>query len=139
MHSSIAHTEFAAQLKRVGMAQAAFARLCDITTTAVSHWCHGRRRVPAWAWAIAIALETRDADELGRAPAMRWHETLGVPEDCAERDARAAWTKLAKKNHVDAGGDDETMKRINNAYDAAKRHIARTTGNHARPGAEPTR
>lgn len=49
-----------------------------------------------------------------------WAIALGVKEGDSLEDIRKAYHRLAKKYHSDAGGDEEMMKHINNAWDEAK-------------------
>lgn len=60
----IMHTEFSAQLRYAQISQADFARLCGVSTTAVSYWCRGRRDVPQWAWALSNAARLMPMREL---------------------------------------------------------------------------
>jgi DNA-binding XRE family transcriptional regulator len=119
------HTEFAALLRRSSTSQAAFARLCDVTTKAVNNWCRGRQPPPRWAWALAVALTTTPADRLVVPPRFAWHETLGLGEPPFTK-ARAAKARghMAKLYHPDRGGDNEAMQRINAAFDEARRKLA---------------
>lgn len=118
MYARVIHTEFATVLRRSGKSQAALARLCGVTAVAVNYWCKGTRPVPQWAWIIAQLGPT--ASDL-KPPALEWYELLGVDKGADTQAVRSAWSKLARKYHADVGGDDETMKRINAAYEAARR------------------
>ncbi|MBL1177638.1 J domain-containing protein [Pantanalinema sp. GBBB05] len=61
-------------------------------------------------------------------PPARWADTLGVkPTDSLEA-IRKAYRLLARKHHTDVGGDEEMMKRINNAWEEAKRIKTRSVG-----------
>ena len=120
MKAKIVHTEFAAQIRRAGITQAAFAQLCGVTTTAVSYWCTGRRQVPQWARALCAALEVLEPDELLAPPELEWFEILGVDPDCSMREVTTARNQLVKRYHPDVGGSDDAMARINAAFDLAK-------------------
>lgn len=48
---------------------------------------------------------------------------LGINKNASAKEVRAAYLRLAKKNHPDMGGDAETMKRINAAYEEAQRRM----------------
>lgn len=59
---------------------------------------------------------------------------LGLTDSYSTDDARVAWKSLAKTAHPDAGGSDEQMREINEAYDVVlslfevsqkERHTAR--------------
>lgn len=45
------------------------------------------------------------------------YSTLGVAEDASQDEIKKAYRKLAKENHPDKGGDEETFKKISVAYD----------------------
>ncbi|MFP5486712.1 MAG: hypothetical protein ACLGHQ_00195 [Acidimicrobiia bacterium] len=49
---------------------------------------------------------------------------LGLTDAATERDVNEARRRLAKRAHPDAGGSVEQMQRINDAADAALRHLA---------------
>ena len=121
MSSLVAHTEFAALLRRRNVTQAAFAQMADVTSMAVNHWCRGRYQVPQYALALANALETVTAGALTRVPSLAWHEVLGIPPTATVANARAARARLAKRYHPDLGGSIAVMQRINAAYELAKR------------------
>src|SRR3712207_5587459 len=101
MATNIVHTEFAAQIRRAGITQATFARLCGVTTTAVSYWCTGLRPVPQWARALCTALDVFAPDELLVMPELDWFEVLGVHPRCSLREATAAHNRLVKRYHPD--------------------------------------
>jgi hypothetical protein len=48
------------------------------------------------------------------------HDILGVPFGSSKSEVRAAWVRLCRTHHPDRGGDIETMKRINNAWNQLK-------------------
>lgn len=45
------------------------------------------------------------------------YEVLGVARDATAAQIKAAYRKLSKKHHADAGGSDEVMRVINEAYE----------------------
>lgn len=116
----IIHTEFITQLRLSGISQAAFARLCGVTTIAVNHWCKGRRPIPRWAWILACVSDNIDVRAMEHPPAFSWHDVLGVDKGCRLSEASAARARLARHYHPDVGGSTDAMQRINAAYDVAK-------------------
>lgn len=44
------------------------------------------------------------------------YELLGVARDASEDDLKRAYRRQARAHHPDAGGDEETFKRITHAY-----------------------
>lgn len=48
------------------------------------------------------------------------HEVLGVAPDASLSEVRAAWRALAMKHHPDRGGEIETFRQIQAAYDALR-------------------
>ena len=46
-----------------------------------------------------------------------YYKTLGVSKDATTDEIKKAFRKLARKNHPDAGGDEEKFKEINEAYE----------------------
>ena len=46
-----------------------------------------------------------------------YYKTLGVPRTASTEEIKKAFRKLARKNHPDAGGDEEKFKEINEAYE----------------------
>lgn len=49
-----------------------------------------------------------------------WREVLGVGPEATIEQAKAAYRELARRHHPDAGGDAETMSRINRAWQQAE-------------------
>lgn len=49
-----------------------------------------------------------------------WREVLGVDPSATLEQAKAAYRELARRHHPDAGGDPETMARINRAFQQAE-------------------
>ncbi|KAG1668475.1 hypothetical protein FOA52_005248 [Chlamydomonas sp. UWO 241] len=50
----------------------------------------------------------------------RYYEILGVPPSSTQDELKKAHRKLALKHHPDKGGDSNTFKEINEAYDTLK-------------------
>ena len=50
--------------------------------------------------------------------AKSYYDVLGVKKDASADEIKKAFRKLAQKHHPDAGGDEETFKQINEAYEA---------------------
>lgn len=48
---------------------------------------------------------------------MNYYQTLGLEKNATEMDIKNAYKKLALKNHPDRGGDEETFKKISEAYE----------------------
>lgn len=48
---------------------------------------------------------------------MNFYERLGVAQTATADEIKAAYRKKAKAHHSDKGGDDETMRAINAAYE----------------------
>lgn len=46
-----------------------------------------------------------------------YYKILGVPRNAQQDEIKKAYRKLARKNHPDAGGDEEKFKEINEAYE----------------------
>lgn len=46
-----------------------------------------------------------------------YYKILGVPRNAEADEIKKAYRKLARKNHPDAGGDEEKFKEINEAYE----------------------
>lgn len=49
-----------------------------------------------------------------------WWRLLGVAPDASEVEIEAAYRRLAKRHHPDAGGDGEMFQRLTTAYQQAK-------------------
>ena len=45
------------------------------------------------------------------------YDILGVNENATQDEIKKTYRKLAKENHPDIGGDEETFKKISLAYD----------------------
>lgn len=56
----------------------------------------------------------------GNAP---WWDVLAVDRNASPQVIRTAYLALTRLQHPDAGGDNETMLRINRAYDEALREV----------------
>lgn len=46
-----------------------------------------------------------------------YYKTLGVDKSATESEIKKAFRKLARKHHPDAGGNEDTFKQINEAYE----------------------
>jgi DnaJ family protein A protein 2 len=51
---------------------------------------------------------------------MDYYTILGVPRTASPEEIKKAYRKKAMHNHPDRGGDAETFKQINEAYDTLK-------------------
>jgi len=51
---------------------------------------------------------------------MKLYETLGVSQSASADDIKKAYRRLAVQHHPDKGGDEETFKKIQLAYDVLK-------------------
>ena len=47
-------------------------------------------------------------------------DVLGVRMGASKAEVRAAWVAACKRHHPDSGGDAETMKRVNAAWNSLK-------------------
>ena len=47
---------------------------------------------------------------------FKFYEILEIPKNCSQEDIKKSYKKLAIKHHPDKGGDEETFKKINEAY-----------------------
>ena len=50
-------------------------------------------------------------------PTKNYYDVLGVKKSASADEIKKAFRKLARKHHPDAGGDEETFKQINEAYE----------------------
>lgn len=50
-------------------------------------------------------------------PQKSYYDILGVKKSASADEIKKAFRKLARKHHPDAGGDEETFKQINEAYE----------------------
>ncbi len=50
-------------------------------------------------------------------PKKSYYEILGVKKSASADEIKKAFRRLARKHHPDAGGDEETFKEINEAYE----------------------
>jgi transcriptional regulator with XRE-family HTH domain len=139
---ALLHTEFAALLARVGVSQAAFARLTGLTSRQVNNWCRGRAAVPPWAAALAVILDQLSPDAIAMMvdeTVFGWHETLGVPPAADAAVVRRAMTRLALAYHPDKSGTQQQMTRINTAYEQARANQDnRSPGQKPPPRPRPT-
>jgi len=55
-----------------------------------------------------------------RAPAS--FAVLGLPATASEREVREAYRKRVKETHPDHGGDEESFRRLREAYEVAREH-----------------
>jgi hypothetical protein len=68
---------------------------------------------------------------------MSPYEVLGVSPDASPEEIRRAYVTLARRHHPDAGGRDEDMRRLNDAW-AALSSTSRSPppASHVRPDVE---
>ncbi len=52
-----------------------------------------------------------------------WWEVLGCARDTDPKDIKAIYRRLAAQHHPDAGGDSETMSRLNRAFQQAEEDL----------------
>jgi curved DNA-binding protein len=48
---------------------------------------------------------------------MDYYTTLGISKNASEAEIKSAYRKMAMKHHPDRGGDEQTFKKINEAYE----------------------
>lgn len=75
-------------------------------------------------WGVAD-LRQAFAGHVALPPPDPWWAVLGVPRACSLADAAAAFRRLSKSAHPDAGGQRAEWDRLNAAYDAAKQELGR--------------
>jgi len=73
-------------------------------------------------WGVAD-LRQAFAGHVALPPPDPWWAVLGVPRACAPADAAAAFRRLSKTAHPDAGGQRAEWDRLNTAYEAAKKEL----------------
>ena len=57
------------------------------------------------------------------APASDWRGILGVEPEAVREEIRAAYRREIKKAHPDAGGSDERMRAVQQAFDEARKEV----------------
>jgi curved DNA-binding protein len=51
---------------------------------------------------------------------MDYYSILGIDRNATEQDIRKAYKKMSMQHHPDRGGDEETFKKVNEAYSTLK-------------------
>ena len=52
-----------------------------------------------------------------------WRQELGLGSDCTFAQAQARYRELVKQHHPDRGGDPEQFRRINEAFEKARKEL----------------
>lgn len=76
------------------------------------------RRSYRWShfYATREAAERSTIYKRGDAPRPRWAEIMGLDVPCTRHQVKAAYRKLSKLHHPDAGGDEGEFVRLETAY-----------------------
>ncbi|MFB6176346.1 MAG: J domain-containing protein [Halobaculum sp.] len=53
-------------------------------------------------------------------PASEAYDTLGVERGASQESIKSAYREKVKEVHPDSGGDEETFKRVNRAYETLR-------------------
>lgn len=75
---------------------------------------------------VEFVKSEKRGDNMLRLPGRSdWREILELKgvDDLTMQKVKEARNRLAKQHHSDRGGSDETMKKINQAFEAAKRYV----------------
>ena len=121
---ALLHTAFAALLARADVSQAAFARISGYTPRQVNTWARGRAALGDRSRHGPATDLTRSDPDHARGNHVR-HETLGVPPNADPAALRRAMARLALIYHPDKGGHPDLMRRVNGAYERARRDRSR--------------
>ena len=65
---------------------------------------------------------------------MDYYSTLGVAKNASDKELKAAYKKASMKHHPDRGGNEETFKKINEAYSTLKDPQKRGMYDHQQNG-----
>ncbi len=66
---------------------------------------------------------------------MDYYNILGVKKDASEKDLKKAYKQKSMQHHPDRGGDEETFKKVNEAYSTLKDPQKRGAYDHQQNGA----